>query len=120
MPRYDYSCRCGETFEAYAGYDDEYMACQACNRMARRQGVYRDQFISCETGPKGGQKVEPPREEKSYRKEYAAFSEASQEIDYAYSRVDDPKVKPPNYYKMGQARAEAFTARHRGKRKVTD
>ena len=94
------------------------MACD-CGRLAKRAEVYREQYISCETGPKGGQKVEPPRDEKSYRHEFKRFQEASQEIDYAYSRVDDPKVKPPNYYKKGLARAEAHQARTRTKLNTT-
>lgn len=120
MPRYDYRCpACGDVFERYAGFDDQWMSC-GCGSMAERESVYREQFISCETGPKGGMKVEPPREEKSYRKEFKAFEEASQTIDYAYSRVDDPKVKPPNYYKKGLARAQAEMARTEGKYRFED
>ena len=114
MPRYDYICPCGNEFEAYAGFDDQFLVCLDCDRMAQRVSVYRSQFISCETGPKGGQKVEPPREEKSYRKQYNEYREAAQEVDYAYSRVDDPKVKPPNYYKEGVRQARKRGAKIRG------
>lgn len=106
MPRYEYRCACGLSFEETAGYDDDRVLCGRCGRYAQREGVYASQFISCETGPKGGLKNEPPREEKSYRREFAEFREASQEVDYAYSRVDDPKVKAPNYYKEGLKRAK--------------
>ena len=51
-------------------------------------------------------KNEPPRDEKDLRKPYREYREASQEMDYAYSRVDDPKVKAPNYYKKGVAEAK--------------
>ena len=105
MPKYQYLCpNCGDSFERYATYDDAYMACD-CGRLAKRAEVYREQYISCETGPRGGQKVEPPRDEKDLRKPYAEFREASAEMDYLYSRNDDPKVKAPSYYKEGLKKA---------------
>lgn len=113
MPRYDYTCRCGLRFEATAHYDDARLACLECGAWAVRVQVYRDQYMSAETGPKGGTRSEPPREEKSYRKQYAEYREASQEIDHAYSRVDDPKAKAPNYYKEGVRRAKRQGAKVR-------
>ena len=113
MPRYDYPCRCGLLFEAIAGFDDDEMICGRCGQPAKRASVYREQYISCETGPKGGLKGEPPRDEKDLRKPFAEFREASQEIDHAYSRVDDPNVKAPNYYKEGIKKARERGAKVR-------
>lgn len=114
MPRYDYYCeKCGRVFECYASFEDRWQACPTGDGMAERVGVYREQFISCETGPRGGRKNDVPREEKSYRKEFKQFQEASQEMDYAYSRVDDPKVKAPNYYKEGLKQAKKRGAKIR-------
>ena len=117
MPKYDYSCRCGRVTESRESFETDVIRCK-CGKMAARVSVYRDQFISCETGPKGGMKVEPPREEKSYRHEFKRFEEASQTIDYAYSRIDDPKVKKPRLYERGKARAQAEMARTKGKYRI--
>ena len=106
MPNYQYKCDCGLKWEQRAGYEDGALLCGRCGRWAKREQVYRDQYMSAETGPKGGTRSEPPREEKSYRKQYSEFREASQEIEHAYSRVDDPAVKPPSYYKEGLKQAK--------------
>ena len=106
MPRYDYHCDCGEEFEAIAHYDDDRLSCLHCGGWAKRAEVYREQFIHCETGPKGGKKNEVPRDEKDLRKGFKEFSEASAEVDYLYSRTDDPKVRAPNHYKEGVKRAK--------------
>ena len=105
MPLYDYACACGRVTESREGIGTEAIPCP-CGRIAARVQVYRDQYMQAETGPKGGTRSEPPRDEKDLRKPYAEYREASQEIDYAYSRVDDPKVKPPNYYKEGIKQAK--------------
>ena len=111
MPRYEYACRCGLRFEVRAGFDDEEMPCPRCGELARRLGVYHDQFINCETGPKGGRKNEPPRAEKSYRRAFKEYQEAAGEVDYAYSKT--PEVKPPNLYKEGVRRAKKRGAKVR-------
>ena len=113
MPLYSYNCRCGNDFDAFATYADIALACTDCGQMAPRQQVYREQYIHAETGPRGGRKNETPREEKSYRKQFKEFQEASQEIDHAYSRVDDPKVTAPNYYKEGVKRAKKLNPKVR-------
>ena len=106
MPVYTYHCECGVTWDERAGYEDGSILCPRCGQFAMRQPVYREQFISCETGPKGGSKSEPPREEKSYRHQFKEFQEASQEVEWSYSRTDDPKVQAPNYYKEGLKQAK--------------
>ena len=112
MPRYDFECDRRHITEAVAGYDDIFITCR-CGLPSRRSSVYREQFISCDTGPKGGLKVEPPRDEKDLRKPFSEFREASQEVEYAYSRVDDPKVKAPDLSKEGIKKARKRGAKVR-------
>lgn len=112
MPTYLFECDRHHETEQYASFNTTFITCH-CGMPAMRAEVYRDQYIHCETGPKGGQKVEPPREEKSYRKQFKEFQEASQEMDHAYSRIDDPKVKAPNYYKEGLKQAKKRGAKVR-------
>ena len=106
MPLYTYLCDCGLNWDEYAGYNDSVITCRGCGLPAKRLQVYRDQYIHAETGPKGGRKNEAPREEKSYRKQFKEFQEASAEVDFSYSRTDDPQVKAPNYYKEGLKQAK--------------
>ena len=112
MPRYDFECDRRHITEAVAGYDTRFITCR-CGLPATRSAVYREQYISCETGPKGGLKVEAPRDEKDLRKPFAEFREASQEVEHAYSRTDDPNVKAPNYYKEGLKKAKRQGAKVR-------
>lgn len=105
MPQYQFKCDAGHLTELRASIDTEMIGCD-CGKPAPRVQVYRDQYMSAETGPKGGGKSEPPREEKSYRKQFAEFQEAAAERDLAYSRVDDPKIVAPNLYKEGVRRAK--------------
>ena len=106
MPRYDYECDRDHVTEAVAGYDDRFIACPRCGLPATRRQVYRDQYMSAETGPKGGRKNDVPRDEKDLRKPYREFREASQEVEYAYSKTDDPRVKAPDLYKEGIKKAK--------------
>ena len=105
MPLYQYQCNRAHVTEQRASLDTESIRCGCGNRALRVQ-VYRDQYMHAETGPKGGRKNEPPRDEKSYREQFKEYREATQEMDYAYSRVDDPTVKPPNYFKEGLKKAK--------------
>lgn len=111
MPRYEYLCEDKHVTEKYGGYDDSIVICDTCGELAMRRPIYRDQYIHAETGPKGGRKNEVPHDEKSYRHQFKEFQEASQEVDYAYSRVDDPAVQAPNYYKEGLKKARKVDAR---------
>ena len=74
-----------------------------CGLSAARAGVYREQYMRAETGPRDGRKNEPPRGEKSYRQEFAEYAEAAADVDYAYSRR--PERKPPDLYKEASRRA---------------
>ena len=91
----------------------EWMDCPRCGSSVHRAAVYASQYMIAETGPRGGRKNEAPREEKSYRREFAEYREAAAEIDHAYSKIDDPNVKPPNYYKEGVRRARKQGAKVR-------
>ena len=46
MPLYDYACRCGRVTESREAMDVVLIRCK-CGGMASRQGVYREQYISC-------------------------------------------------------------------------
>lgn len=105
MPTYIFQCDRHHETEQRADYETRFISCR-CGLPAERVPVYRDQYMMAETGPKGGKRNEPPRDEKDLRKPFREFHEASQEMDYAYSRVDDPKVKAPNYYKEGVKQAK--------------
>ena len=105
MPRYDYQCDRDHVTEAVGGFDSVFITCN-CGLPAMRVAVYRDQFIHAETGPKGGRKNDVPRDEKDLRKPYREFREASQEVEYAYSKTDDPNVKAPDLYKAGVQKAK--------------
>jgi hypothetical protein len=100
MPVYDFACACGRITESRESLDTQAIKC-GCGKRAVRVPVYREQYMSAETGPKGGSKSEPPREEKSYRKQYNEFTEASAELNYAYV----PESKRKNYYKEGVKQA---------------
>jgi len=67
-------------------------SCSRCNRLAERRGF---NFVSIGT------------KEKKYR--VSEFVEASQEVDYAYTKAENEgmTVKRPNLYKQALARARA-------------
>ena len=113
MPIYQYRCECGLNWEQRAGYEDGSLICERCGQYARRRQVYRDQYMQAETGPKGGTRSEPPREEKSYRHEFKEFTEASQEAEYAYDRAEVPDSARPNYFKRGVKEAKKRGAKIR-------
>ncbi len=109
MPLYRYGCECGNQWEQRAGYEDGALLCR-CGKWAKRAQVYAEQHMIAETGPKGGRKNETPREEKSYRREFKEFTEASQEVAHAYEKAE---ATPPNYYKEGVRRARKQGAKVR-------
>lgn len=75
----------------------------ACGQSAERQSVNR----VAATG------LAPvPSIEKNYRREFADYREASQEVDYHYTRAEtngDP-VKAPDLFTAGVQRAKELTA----------
>lgn len=107
MPAYDYRCDRGHVTESRQGYDVTFIPCR-CGLPAARLGVYRDQYMNAETGPKLN--IKQPA---ASRQRVRDFREASQEIDHAYSKIDDPNVKAPNYYKEGLKKARKRGAKVR-------
>lgn len=111
MPVYDYACAgCGTVTEARRSIHATTIHCPKCRRMARRVGVYREQYMQAETGPREGSKNPVPLAEKSYRQDFAEFREAAAEVDDGYARTlqaGDPPPREVNYYKEGVKRARA-------------
>ena len=57
MPVYTFLCNlCGHAFDLKTGVDIVTVSCLRCPGEARRQAVYRDQYINGETVAKGGRR----------------------------------------------------------------
>lgn len=117
MPNYQYQCSyCTTVVERYESLDTSVITCPACGELAQRAPFYRDQYIQCETGPRGGLKNEPPRDEKDLRQPFRQYQEASQEIEYAYNSAEQKSgetLKRPDYYKEGVRQAKKRGAKIR-------
>lgn len=61
MPRYDFTCPDGHTFELVAGLDTEKVKCQQCRRLARRSEVNAPGIIFKGPGFTKSVVVVPPR-----------------------------------------------------------
>lgn len=109
MPLYDFECDRGHVTESRQGFDTTSIPCR-CGRLAGRVGVYRDQFIHAETGPKGGKRNEVPRDEIRLGQDVREYEEAVGEVAHAYSKIDDPTVKKPDYFKIAKQRAKKIMA----------
>lgn len=113
MPLYDYICAEGHIFEKFAGYDDAELECPKCGHLAVRIPINQNQSIITETGAKNSRRAEVPFRERYLKPEYDRFCEASQEIDYAYTKLEDSmgidrsrnEYITPSLYKTGLARA---------------
>lgn len=102
MPLYDFECRVGHVTEVKAGYDVTHLPCPTCGREALRLAVYREQYISGETVPKGNATREGNIKDKHGRTRLSVFQEASQEIDYAHTKAENEagrELPSPNLYK---------------------
>ena len=113
MPVYDFACKCGEVTEARVGYETSSLPCPACGTPARRVAVYAYQSTITETGsyPRLDNAKSP---DGKYR--LSNFQEASAEIDYAASRIEQREGKPvkiPSAYKAGRREAERMGAKRR-------
>ena len=111
MPLYLFTCSCGHTTEKRTGYGEPFAPCALCGLPAKRESIYRDQYIFGETTPKGRAAV--PRDEKRYDKQFKEFQEASAEINHTVTKLEKEhgvKLKTPNYYKMGVAKAKRIKA----------
>lgn len=113
MPIYDYICAGAHVFEARRGYDEETMECPICGRVAVRSPVYASQSIITETGAKNGRRAEVPLNERYLKPEYDLYREASAEVDYHYTKLEDSlgidrsrnEYITPSLYRTGLARA---------------
>lgn len=107
MPVYDFTCKaCGHTTEKRAGYDVTVVACPFCGELAQKESVYLN-IPFTETGVKVGRLMETPLDE--VRVNVSRFQEASQEVDYAYSKAEEVVQKPikrPNFWAEGKKRAK--------------
>ncbi len=113
MPVYDFSCEAGHTTESRQGRDTDVIPCPTCGLPAKRESVYQDQSIFGETVAKSHRRADVPLGERRYGNKVALFQEASQEIDYAATKVEretGQSVKTPNYYKQGVKRAKRIKA----------
>ena len=114
MPLYDYICAEGHVEEARRGYGDDIVPCPApgCGEPAVRSPIYDSQFIVTETGAKEHRRADVPREERYLKPKYDLFREASQEVDYAATKVEASTGREVRnrYWKEGVSRARALRA----------
>ena len=85
---YEYRCPDGHVTEKKGGVDDVHAPCSACNRQARRREFNLPVIVG-------------EMREQKYR--VSEFLEASQEVDYLFTRAENEgvAVKRPNLYKAG-------------------
>ena len=94
---YEYTCPEGHVTEKKGGVGDVHTSCSACNRMARRREFNLAALVGT-TVPK------------IQRREVADFKEASEEVDYHYTKAEEKgmPVKRPDLW--GQAKKKAGIA----------
>lgn len=100
MPLFDYGCgNCGWTDELLKPRTVVTVDCPKCGKSAARSQINHIGFSGF---------AETPREHRTYRREFADFKEASAEVDYNYSKLEDggPEIKRPNYFQEGMKRAK--------------
>lgn len=89
MPLYDYKCVEGHEVELRRGIGDETIPCPICGQPSQRAAFYLDQTIVTETGTLASRQAVVPRDERNYKDKYSRFQEASAEIDYHATKVED-------------------------------
>ena len=117
MPYYDFACKCGEVTEAQAGYETSSLPCRACGAPAQRVAVYAYQTTITETGGNSYPRLDNAKS-KDGKYRVSDFQEASAELDYAASRIEQREGKPvktPNPYKAGLKKAARMSAKVRRK-----
>lgn len=115
MAIYDFACPCGEITEARAGYETSSLLCPACGNSAKRVAVYAYQSTITESGGNSYPRLDNAKSP-SGKYRVSDFQEASAEIDYAASRVEQREGKPvktPSAYKAGLRKAEKMGAKIR-------
>jgi hypothetical protein len=116
-PRYNYACKCGSVVEEVRGYEEDSIPCSSCSERAQRVAVYAEQFIIGETCPKGIATRAGNIKDSKGRTRVSLFQEASEEMNYAHVKAENEqgrKLKSPNLYKAGVARARQMGAPIRG------
>ena len=115
MPVYDYVCGLGHKHEERRGYEESSIPCVSCSEPAQRQAVYAYQSTITETGGSSYPRLDNAKS-KDGKYRVSNFQEASAEIDYAASRIEEREgepVKIPSLYKAGRRRAEKMGAKVR-------
>jgi len=110
MPLYDYECDRRHVTEERQGVEVDSIPCPRprCGRPAARAGVYRGQFIQCETGPDGGKKNPVDPKDENLSGAFREFQEASDEVNYHYDKAEkETGVKQKRRDVFGEAKAIA-------------
>lgn len=100
MPTYTFACTCGWRGDVRTTFDKNNVSCPSCASTAHKESVYRLNF---------GGFAKTPSEERDWSTPYKHFNEASAEMDYKISRLEEATqatVKPPPLYQMAKARAD--------------
>ena len=99
MPLYQYVCPSGHTTERIRGLEESTAPC-LCGQEARRSEVNHFAIST----------PEPYKEERGGVRD---FVEASQEVDYHYTKAENNgvPVKRPNLYQRGLSRAKKMGAK---------
>ncbi len=117
MPVYDYVCGLGHTHEERRGYEESSAPCASCGKPAQRVAVYAYQSTITETGGNSYPRLDNAKS-KDGKYRVSDFQEASAEIDYAASRIEQREGKPvktPSSYKAGLRKAARMGAKVREK-----
>ncbi len=106
MPLYTYLCPAGHARDLLRHRDAVTAPC-ACGATAARREVNRVAVIG---------QAETPRDERTYRHEYAEYSEAVAEVAdfYGRKRANGDPVREPDYYGLAKAQTAAKGAEIRG------
>ena len=115
MPVYDYVCGLGHIHEERRGYEESSTPCASCGGPAQRQAVYQYQSTITETGGNSYPRLDNAKS-KDGKYRVSDFQEASAEIDYAASRIEQREGKPvktPSPYKAGLRKAARMGAKVR-------
>ena len=100
MPLYTWRCREAHRFDALAGRGSSSSPCPQCGQPATRETVYR----IAATGF-----AQAPPWERDLRQDYRLFNEASAELEYKHSRLENAAGKPllpPPLYRAAKAKAQ--------------
>lgn len=100
MPVYAFLCACGWNGDIRTTFDASNVECPECARPTTRESVYRVNF---------GGFARTPAEERDWSRDFKAFREASEDIDYkeqVATRTEGFTVQGPSLYQQAQAKAQ--------------